>query len=122
MKEPELVTATQEQLDELLELARASFPDKQYKLLEGVLSTFVFVMLKLQNAKTSLRRFQQMLFGARTEHKRNLALGLRAEFSQRPGAHNRHRCGRWPRRSRCPGGAPAARAQARAWAQRRAGL
>lgn len=75
MKEPELVTATQQELDELLELARTSFPDKQYKLLEGVLGTFVFVMLKMQNAKTSIKRLQQMLFGARTESKRNLALG-----------------------------------------------
>jgi len=75
MKEPELVTATQQELDELLALARTSFPDKQYKLLEGVLGTFVLVMLKMQNAKTSIKRLQQMLFGARTEHKRNLALG-----------------------------------------------
>jgi len=32
------------------------------------------VMLKMQNAKTSIKRLQQMLFGARTESKRNLAL------------------------------------------------
>src|SRR5947199_5246009 len=29
-------------------------------------------MLKLQNAKTSIKRFQRMLFGRRTEHKRNV--------------------------------------------------
>ena len=75
MKEPELVNASQAELDELLTLAKTSFPDKQYKLLSGVLGTFVFVMLKMQNAKTSIKRLQQMLFGARTEHKRNLALG-----------------------------------------------
>jgi transposase len=69
MKEPELVTATQEELDELLRLARTSFPTRQYELLEGVLGTFVYVMLKLQNAKTSIKRFQRMLFGGRTEHK-----------------------------------------------------
>jgi transposase len=72
MKEPELVTATREELDEILALAKTSFPRKHYELLEGVLGTFVFVMLKLQNAKTSIKRFQRMLFGSRTEHKRNV--------------------------------------------------
>jgi transposase len=72
MKEPELVTATREELDEILALARTSFPHKHYQLLEGVLGTFVFVMLRLQNAKTSIKRFQRMLFGAPTEHKRNV--------------------------------------------------
>lgn len=72
MKEPELVTATQEELHEILALAKTSFPPKQYQLLEGVLGTFVYVMLKLQNAKTSIKKFQRMLFGARTEHKRNV--------------------------------------------------
>jgi len=72
MKEPELVTATQQELDEILALAKTSFPQRQYQLLEGVLATFVYVMLKLQNAKTSIKRFQRMLFGHRTEHKRNV--------------------------------------------------
>ena len=72
MKEPELVTATQEELDEILTLAKTTFPERQYRLLEGVLTTFVYVMLKLQNAKTSIKRFQRMLFGHRTEHKRNV--------------------------------------------------
>ena len=72
MKDPEVVTATREEIDELLTLARTSFPTKQYELLEGVLGTFLYVMLKLQNAKTSIKRFQRMLFGHRTEHKRNV--------------------------------------------------
>jgi transposase len=72
MKEPELVTATQQELDEILALAKTTFPLQQYQLLEGVLATFVYVMLKLQNAKTSIKRFQRMLFGHRTEHKRNV--------------------------------------------------
>jgi transposase len=72
MKEPQLVSATREELDEILALAKTSFPRRHYELLEGVLGTFVFVMLKLQNAKTSIKRFQRMLFGARTEHKRNV--------------------------------------------------
>jgi transposase len=72
MKEPELVTATQEELDEILQRARPALSDQQYRLLEGVLATFVYVMLKLQNAKTSIKRFQRMLFGHRTEHKRNV--------------------------------------------------
>ena len=37
-----------------------------------MLATFVYVMLKLQNAKTSIKRFQRMLFGGRTEHTRNV--------------------------------------------------
>jgi transposase len=73
MSQPEFVSATPAQLDELLALARAaSFPEEKYRLLEGVLETFAYVMLKLQNAKTSLRRFRQMLFGARTQSKRNV--------------------------------------------------
>lgn len=72
MKEPELVTATQQELDEILLRARPALSDQQYRLLEGVLATFVYVMLKLQNAKTSIKRFQRMLFGHRTEHKRNV--------------------------------------------------
>ncbi len=72
MKEPELVTATQEELDEILQRARPALSDQQYRLLAGVLTTFVYVMLKLQNAKTSIKRFQRMLFGTRTEHKRNV--------------------------------------------------
>ena len=72
MKEPELVTATQEELDEIVLRARPALSDQQYRLLEGVLATFVYVMLKLQNAKTSIKRFQRMLFGHSTEHKRNV--------------------------------------------------
>jgi hypothetical protein len=72
MKPPELVNATQEELDELLKLAKATFPDTSYQLLEGVLTTFVYVMRALQNAKTSVKRFRQMLFGAPTETKRKL--------------------------------------------------
>jgi hypothetical protein len=68
VKQPVLVSATQAQLDEILVLARAaSFPQPQYDLLAGVLGTFVHVMHALQNAKTSLKRFRQMLFGKRTE-------------------------------------------------------
>ena len=85
MKEPELVTATQEELDEILQRARPALSDQQYRLLEGVLATFVFVMLKLQNAKTSIKRFQRMLFGHRTEHKRNvLERAAAADDSQLP--------------------------------------
>lgn len=72
MKAPELVNASKAELDELLALAKASFPLQQFELLEGVFGTFVYVMLALQNAKTSIKRFRQMLFGARTESKRNV--------------------------------------------------
>lgn len=86
MKEPELVAATQEELDEILLRARPALSDQQYRLLEGVLATFVFVMLKLQNAKTSIKRLQRMLFGHRTEHKRNVL--ERAATAGDSDAHN----------------------------------
>lgn len=74
MKRPEFVNATQAQLDELLTLAKTktAFSTEHYELLERVLGTFVFVMLSLQSAKTSIKRFRQMLFGARTESKCNV--------------------------------------------------
>jgi len=72
MKRPEIVNATQAELDEILALAKTSFPVQQYKLLEGVLGTFVYVMQALQSAKTSIKRFRNMLFGASTESQRNL--------------------------------------------------
>jgi transposase len=72
MKPPEQVDATQAQLDELLALAQPTFPAPQYELLKQVLTTFVFVMQALQNAKTSLARFRKMLFGAPTESKDKL--------------------------------------------------
>jgi transposase len=75
MKSPEIVTATRDELDEILALTKPLLPARHYELLEGVLGTFEFLMLKLQNAKTSMRRLQRMLFGARTELKRNVVNG-----------------------------------------------
>lgn len=72
MKRPELVNATQAELDEILVLTKTTLPGQQYELLERVLGTFVFVMQSLQNAKMSIKRFRQMLFGARTESQRNV--------------------------------------------------
>jgi hypothetical protein len=37
MKPPELVSATQEELDDILVLTKQTLPAKQYQLLEGVL-------------------------------------------------------------------------------------
>jgi transposase len=67
MKPPEIVNATQAELDDLLAKAKPTFTPEQYLLLERVFGTFVYVMQALQNAKTSLKRFRRMLFGARTE-------------------------------------------------------
>lgn len=68
MKPPELVSATQAELDEILALAKvAAFPQQQYELLERVLTTFAYVMLALQNAKMTLKRFRHMLFGKQSE-------------------------------------------------------
>ncbi|MEI6987403.1 MAG: transposase [Rhodospirillaceae bacterium] len=50
-----------------------SFPTLQYELLIGILATFSYVMRSLQDAKTSIKRFRNMLFGASTESARNLA-------------------------------------------------
>ena len=72
MKPPEIVNATQAELDELLARAKPTFTPAQYLLLERVFATFVHVMVSLQNAKTSIKRFQRMLFGHSTEHKRNV--------------------------------------------------
>ena len=71
MKRPELAgsytQATQAELDAILVLTKTTLPAQQYELLERVLSTFVFVMLALQNARASIKRFRKMLFGASTE-------------------------------------------------------
>ena len=72
MKQPILVTVTQAEIDALLALAQPTFPPAQYKLLQDVFATFTYVMRALQNAKTSLKRFRQMLFGAKTESKENV--------------------------------------------------
>ena len=72
MKQPQLVDATQAELDALLALAKASFPQPQYELLANVLATFAYVMEQLQNAKTTLKRFRHMLFGKRTESMSNI--------------------------------------------------
>jgi transposase len=72
MKTPNLIAATQAELDEILALARAAFPPRQYQLLEAILGTFAYVMAALQNARTSIKRFRQMLFGTRTESRANV--------------------------------------------------
>jgi hypothetical protein len=69
---PKLVTATQAELDEILGLARAAFPTRQYELLVAILGTFAYVMQALENAKMSVKRFRKMWFGVRTESKANV--------------------------------------------------
>ena len=53
MTPPEIVNATQAQLDDLLAKVKSTLTAQEYLLLEGVLGTFICVMLALQNAKTS---------------------------------------------------------------------
>ena len=79
MKPGEIVEVTQAELDELLRLAKASFPAPQYGRLEQVLASFVSVMMSLQNAKISIKRLRQMVFGARTEHRRNVLAEIAAD-------------------------------------------
>ena len=69
MKKPEIISVTQVQLDTMLVLAKPTFTPDQYELLKAVFETYSYVMRALQNAKTSLKRFRQMLFGAKTESK-----------------------------------------------------
>jgi transposase len=86
MKPPEIVTATRAELDEILVLTKPILPARHYQLLEGVFGAYEFVMLKLQDAKMSLQRLKRMLFGAPTEHKRNLIKDAAAEAAAQPGA------------------------------------
>eukprot|EP01034_Spumella_vulgaris_P032839 gene32839-40536_t len=60
----------EEQLDELLVLAKASFPPPQYELLAKILG-----IAERQNARTSLTRFRHMLFGSSTETLANVRKG-----------------------------------------------
>jgi len=75
MKKPEIISVTQVQLDTMLVLAKPTFAPDQYELLKAVFETYAYVMRALQNAKTSLKRFRQMLFGAKTESKDKVLAG-----------------------------------------------
>lgn len=86
MKPSELVSATQAELDEILALAKAaSFPQQQYELLERVLTTFAYVMLALQNAKMTLKRFRHMLFGQQSESRAAVCKELACRAADEPG-------------------------------------
>lgn len=86
MKPPEIVTATRAELDEILALSKPLLPARHYRLLESVLNTYEFVMLQVQSMKTSMRRLQRMLFGARTERKRNVIKNAAGQAAAPPGA------------------------------------
>jgi len=73
MQEPELVTATRQELDDILARCRTALTPQQFRLLQGVLDTFVYLTLKLQNARVSLGRLKRLLFGSRTERLRDVA-------------------------------------------------
>jgi transposase len=73
VQEPELVTATQQELDDILSRCRTALTPQQFHLLKGVLDTFVYLTLKLQNARVSLGRLKKLLFGPRTERLRDVA-------------------------------------------------
>ena len=74
LKAPQIVAATQAQLDELVMRAktRTAFTVQEYVLLEQMLGTFSYVMRSLQNAKTSIKRLNKMLFGSSTESRANV--------------------------------------------------
>jgi transposase len=74
MSKIEYVTATKEQLDEILRLTQSTLPTKQYEMLAGILNTFSYVMIALQNSRISIMRLKRILFGGgHSEHKRNVA-------------------------------------------------
>ncbi|HET9645290.1 MAG TPA: transposase [Burkholderiaceae bacterium] len=85
MKQPELVTASQVELDDILARTKGVLPEQQYKLLEGILRTFAFVMLRLQDAKASVGRLRGMLFGVRTESMRNVIEDAKIARAGQPG-------------------------------------
>jgi transposase len=88
MKQPEIVTATRGELDEILALTKPVLPARYHQLLEGVFGAYEFVMLKLQDAKMSMRRLQRMLFGARTELKRNMIKDAAGVVTTQPSARD----------------------------------
>ena len=73
MQEPELVTATRQELDDILERCRTALTPQQFRLLQGVLETFVYLTARLQNARVSLGKLKRLLFGPRTERLRDVA-------------------------------------------------
>lgn len=73
VQEPELVTATRQELDDILERCRTALTPQQFRLLQGVLETFAYLTLKLQNARVSLGKPKRLLFGSRTERLRDVA-------------------------------------------------
>jgi transposase len=73
MSKIKYVTATREELDEILQLSQPTLPPKYYELLAGIFSTYVYVMASLQNTRTAIKRLKRILFGdGKTEHKRNV--------------------------------------------------
>jgi transposase len=84
MKPPEIVTVTRGELDDILAQVKPRLSVRHYQLLEGVFGAYEFVMLKLQNAKMSMRRLQHMLFGTPTERKRNLIKDPDAQAATQP--------------------------------------
>jgi hypothetical protein len=72
MNQAEPLAVSQQQIDELLTLAKGCFPQDQYCLLEAVLGTFARMMQHLHTARASVARLKRMIFGARTERKRQV--------------------------------------------------
>jgi hypothetical protein len=54
------IVITRGELDEILALTKPLLPARRCQLLEGVLGTFEFLMLKLRR-ETSMRRLQRLL-------------------------------------------------------------
>jgi hypothetical protein len=54
MTKPVFINVTEQELDALLAQAKPTFSVEQYRLLEGVLGNFSYLMRAVQNAKCSL--------------------------------------------------------------------
>lgn len=82
--EPQIVTATQEDIDALLAAAKPTFSPAQYLLLQQVLDSFMWMMQALNKSKTTIARFRQWLFGPSTESK-DTVLPKRERSEAKPG-------------------------------------
>jgi transposase len=66
-RDPEMVTLSSPQLEELLAKLAAALPAETYQLIEKLLRTLQWVMGLIEANRTTIGRLQRLLFGAKTE-------------------------------------------------------
>ena len=72
MKKPALCNVTQNEMQELLALAKACFPKEKYHLLKAIFDTFRYIQHSWDAKNRSIRHLLKMIFGAPTEKTSNL--------------------------------------------------